>query len=88
MLDKVKLSCYACQSVVADLSLYHTMSYQVEKFCKDQVEKALLLAESEWNGVQPKEPLIRLRINRAFKDGEGAFEAFNLFRFGEQFRGK
>jgi len=60
----------------------------VEKFCKDQVEKALLLAESEWNGVQPKEPLIRLRINRAFKDGEGAFEAFNLFRFGEQFRGR
>jgi len=65
-----------------------TRREKVEKFCKDQVEKALLLAESEWNGVQPKEPLIRLRINRAFKDGEGAFEAFNLFRFGEQFRGR
>ena len=61
---------------------------QVEKFCKRKVEEALLEADAEWNEVQPKEPLVRLRINRAFKDGTGAFEAFNLFRFGEQFRGK
>ena len=60
---------------------------KVEKFCKNEVEKALLEAEAERNDVQPKEPLIRLRINRAFKSGEGAFETFNLFRFGEQFRG-
>jgi len=61
---------------------------KVEKFCKNEVEKALLEAEAERNDVQPKEPLIRLRINRAFKSGEGAFETFNLFRFGEQFRGR
>ena len=60
----------------------------MEKFCKAKVEEAILEADSEWNGVQPKEPLIRLRINRAFKNGDGAFEAFNLFRFGEQFRGQ
>jgi len=61
---------------------------KVEKFCKDEVERALLVADTDWNGIQPKEPLIRLRVNRAFKDGEGAFETFNLFRFGEQFRGR
>jgi len=65
-----------------------TRREKVEKFCKRKVEEALLEADAEWNEVQPKEPLIRLRINRAFKDGTGAFEAFNLFRFGEQFRGK
>ena len=53
-----------------------------------KTQAALLEANEDWNGIQPKEPLIRLRVNRAFKDGEGAFEAFNLFRFGEQFRGE
>jgi len=65
-----------------------TRREKVEKFCKAKVEEAILEADSEWNGKQPKEPLIRLRINRAFKNGDGAFEAFNLFRFGEQFRGR
>jgi len=66
-----------------------TRREQVEKFCKREVERLLLLADQEWNEVQPREPLIRLRVNRAFKSNEiGAFETFNLFRFGEQFRGR
>jgi len=61
---------------------------KAEAFCKQQVEEILQIAKKEWNAVQPKEPLIRLRVNRAFEGREGAFETFNLFRFGEQFKGR
>ena len=59
----------------------------MEEFCKNEVEKALVEAEAERNDAQPREPIVRLRINRALKSGEGSFEMLNRSRFGEQFKG-
>ncbi|KAK7112168.1 double-strand break repair protein MRE11-like [Littorina saxatilis] len=54
---------------------------KIEAFCREKVEALLEKAESEHSGSrkQPKEPLIRLRVDYT------GFDTFSINRFGRQF---
>ncbi|KAL8607335.1 hypothetical protein ACOMHN_039485 [Nucella lapillus] len=54
---------------------------KVEAFCREKVERLLEKAELEHSGnrKQPKEPLVRLRIDYT------GFDTFSIYRFGRHF---
>ena len=53
---------------------------QVENICRHQIEEMISLAAAEHNGVQPREPLIRLKVNRSTPDAKATFETFDVHR--------
>jgi len=61
---------------------------QIENICRHQIEEMISQAAAEYNGVQPKEPLVRLKVNRSTPDGLGTFETFNIHTFSQTFEGR
>ena len=53
----------------------------MENICRHQIEEMISLAAAEHNGIQPKEPLVRLKVNRSTADGMSTFEHFNIHRY-------
>lgn len=61
---------------------------QVENICRHQIEEMISLAAAEHNGIQPKEPLVRLKVNRSMAGGTSTFETFNIHSFSQSFEGR